>query len=113
MKHSTGTPNAAERAHMDKIKDRGVCVCCRQRGYGYKQLVEIHHLLSGGKRRGHLFTVGLCQWHHRGIPPFGWGDAEALYELGPSLAKGSKPFRAVFGTDDDLLAAQERAWRGE
>ena len=113
MNHSTTTPTKAERAHMDRIKDRGVCVCCWQRGYRIAGLVEIHHLLSGNKRRGHLFTVGLCAWHHRALPPFGWGDAEAEYELGPSLANGSKPFRAVFGSDDDLMALQERIWSGE
>lgn len=113
MKHSTGKPTKAEQARFDAMKEQGICIACCLRGERRPQPIEIHHLLSGGKRRGHLFTVGLCQWHHRGIPPFGWGDAEALYELGPSLAKGSKPFRAVFGSDDDLLAAQERAWRGE
>ena len=113
MNHSTGTPTKAERAHMDRIKDRGVCVCCWQRSYRYRQMVDIHHLLSGGKRRRHLFTVGLCRWHHLATPPAGWGNAEAEYELGPSLAKGSKPFRAVFGSDDDLMALQERIWRGE
>lgn len=107
MRHSTGKPTKAEQARFDAMKEAGVCIACHIGGnQRFPQYVEIHHLLSGNKRRGHLFTVGLCVWHHRGIPPFGWGDKEALEELGPSLAKGSKPFRAMFGSDDELLKIQ-------
>jgi len=28
--------------------------------------------------------------------------------MGPSLARGAKPFRAHWGTDDELLAEQNR-----
>lgn len=32
---------------------------------------------------------------------------------GPSLMDGSKRFREAYGTDDELLALQERMIRGE
>ena len=104
MKHSTGTPTKAEAARMDAIKD-GPCVCCYQLKLA-SYCPEVHHLLSGNKRRGHLFTVGLCAWHHRGITVDGHtrGTMTALY--GPSLALGSKPFHAHFGSDDELLEYQ-------
>jgi len=114
MRHSTGTPTKAEAARMDAIKEAGICLACYQHGYKQPAHVEIHHLLSGNKRRGHGFTVGLCVWHHRGLPPCGWDSAQAEYELGPSLARGSKPFRAMFGTDDELLSIQnEMIGQGE
>jgi hypothetical protein len=108
MRHSTGKPTKAEQARFDAMKEQGICIACLLRGTQpqYAQHIEIHHLLSGNRRIGHMATVSLCTYHHRGIPPFGWGDAEALDYLGPSLAKGSKPFRAAFGTDAEMLAIQ-------
>ena len=108
MRHSTKAPTKAEQARFDAMKEQGICIACLLRGTQpeYAQHIEIHHLLSGNRRIGHMATVSLCQWHHRGIPPFGWGDAEALDYLGPSLAKGSKPFRAAFGADAELLTIQ-------
>ena len=107
MKHSTGTPTKAEKARMDKMKELGACVACYQTGLPHKQYIEIHHLLSGNKRRGHMFTVSLCAWHHRGVTD---GVTSKVMEtmFGPSLAKGSKPFHFWFGTDEELLQAQNR-----
>ena len=108
MKHSTGKPTKAEQARFDAMKEAGICIACLLRGTQpeYAQQIEIHHLLSGNRRIGHMATVSLCSWHHRAALPFGWGDAEAFDYLGPSLAKGSKPFRAAFGTDAELLTIQ-------
>lgn len=75
--------------------------------------IEIHHLneggVHGGKRLGDAFTVPICTWHHRGIIPvrrdgarLSQDEATALY--GPSWAHGSKPFRLVYTTDEELLA---------
>lgn len=105
MRTSTGKPTKAEKARMDAIKN-GPCVCCHMRGIA-SIWPEIHHLLSGNKRRGHMFTIGLCGHHHRNAghtnlvhPDIGW--------IGPSLANGSKPFHAAFGSDDQLLEYQNR-----
>lgn len=106
MKHSTGNPTKAESARMAAIKD-GPCVCCHQRRLP-SYCPEIHHLLSGNKRRGHRYTVGLCAWHHRAVALEGWTAAAMRGLYGPSLADGSKPFHAEFGSDDALLALQDQ-----
>ena len=65
MRHSTGKPTEAEQARFDRMKELGICVACYQRGWRGGQYVEIHHLLSGNRRIGHMATVSLCGWHHR------------------------------------------------
>lgn len=106
MRHSTGTPTKAESARMDAIKN-GPCVCCEMQGFS-SHFPDIHHLLSGNKRRGHMFTIGLCPWHHRSVRVSSISEAVMTEKFGPSLANGSKPFHAAFGSDDELLAYQNR-----
>lgn len=108
MRHSTGKPTKAEAKRMDAIKN-GPCVCCHKIGLN-SYCPEVHHLLSGNRRRGHMFTVGLCSYHHRATLDGYPRDSKALVErLGPSLAGGSKPFHAAFfGTDDAMLEYQNR-----
>lgn len=105
---STGNPTLAEAAWLRMVKEAG-CVCCAARGYDRGPggpLAEAHHLLSGGIRRGHMHTVGLCAWHHRGrLIVTGWTHATHRRLLGPSLAEGSVPFHEAFGDDDALMAA--------
>ena len=111
---STTTMTREERAWVAATKRNG-CLCCIARGYAHDRdgsVVEAHHLLSGGIRRGHLYTVGLCAWHHRGrVIVNGWTLATHRRLLGPSLAEGSEPFHQAFGTDDELLEKQ-RALNG-
>lgn len=109
MKHSTGKPTKAEAARMAALKTLG-CMACRQRKYRLEAVggFEVHHLLSGNRRRGHLFTVPLCVWHHRGQHGPLWTAKFSEEMLGPSLARTSKKFRAAFGTDDELLAATNK-----
>jgi Recombination enhancement, RecA-dependent nuclease len=118
------TPTKAERKRMDAIKEMGVCMACRQMDIS-AHYVEVHHLnldgKAGQKRRGHRFTIGLCEWHHRGVMKpikvfndqghvrtYGPSpqDMEMLY--GPSLAVNSRKFRLAFGSDDELLEAQDK-----
>lgn len=105
---STGNPTNAEAAWLRAVKHAG-CVCCAARGYYREEagpLAEAHHLLIGGIRRGHLHTVGLCAWHHRGrLIVTGWTHATHRRLLGPSLGEGSVPFHEAFGDDDALMAA--------
>lgn len=108
---STGKPTKDEAARMDAIK-HGPCVACHQRGLP-SYCPEIHHLLSGGRRIGHLATVGLCAWHHRAVIAFGCTGADMRSHFGPSLNEGSKPFHAEFGSDADLLAYQDALFRGD
>jgi hypothetical protein len=87
-------PKKAELARFAKLQALG-CLCCRKAGSGYRA-PDIHHILSGGRRIGHMATIGLCEFHHR-IPSNGT-------VVGPSLADGSKRFEAHWGTQRELLA---------
>lgn len=102
---------AEKSRRFDKLRELG-CVCCllnQDNGDGMTSTpVEIHHLNGGGhhgqKRRGDEFTIPLCSYHHRAVPAFSAPYRTQAEHYGPSWAKGSKPFRAVYGTDDELLA---------
>lgn len=107
---STGNPTVAEVRRWDLIR-KMPCLCCSFVGSPflrtYGQPIEMHHLLSGGKRRGHMFTIGLCSWHHRAVPPRESGSMDEMtVSFGPSLANGSKPFHQAYASDDELLALQ-------
>ena len=86
------------------------CLACRIRGY-FAQC-DVHHLNMGGKagqkRRGNAFTIGLCPFHHRGVPlgHLSYNDARAM--VGPSLAREPNRFRLLFGSDNSLLETQNR-----
>lgn len=44
------------------------CIVCYVQGRGYVPCA-VHHMLSGGRRIGHLFTIGLCDpGHHQNAP---------------------------------------------
>lgn len=104
-------PTKAERERMGKVKRKG-CLCCLQLGLEHDPdgpMVEAHHLLEGGIRRGHGFTVGLCSWHHRGrLSINGWTLAMQREYLGPALSEGSVPFHERWGNDEALLEQQAR-----
>lgn len=105
MKSSAPAPTKLEAERMAAIKE-GPCVAC----WMNDQITlgnEAHHLLSGGIRRGHRFTVALCQWHHRGVPLDNLTHRDMRAAFGPALSEGSKPFRFEFGSDDTLLRIQD------
>lgn len=109
---STGKPTKAEEARIIACKE-GRCAACIQwqditGNYCDNDGCDYHHLLSGGRRRGHRFGVGLCAYHHRGVPIHGYRDTEMRAYFGPSLMDGSKVFREAFGTDDEMLANQDK-----
>lgn len=56
---------------------------------------EIHHMLSGGRRRGEMFVLGLCFEHHRA----GRND-----HLCVSRDHNQRRFEAAYGTEESLLA---------
>ncbi len=95
----------AERERMARLKEMP-CLCCRIQLCPQPSPTEVHHLLSGNKRRGHLYSVPLCEWHHRGTDSsFSEKFVPAMTRnFGPSLARSSKAFHAAFGSDDELLA---------
>lgn len=102
MKHSTGKPTKAEQARMDAMIELG-CIACILEGVGSSVSPEIHHFLSGNKRRGHMFSAPLCCWHHRAEPFYGYSMAECLETFGPSFHKHTRAFRIRYGRDDDLI----------
>lgn len=65
-----GAPTKAERAWMDSIVAYG-CIACHIDGHGFVA-PAVHHILRGGVRMGHLFTLPLCDpGHHAGGAPLG------------------------------------------
>ncbi len=86
-------PNAHERAWMDWIVSRG-CVCCALDGMPSRP-AAVHHILRGGLRMGHLFTLPLCDpGHHQQGAPLG------LISRHPWKAR----FEARYSTELELLA---------
>lgn len=87
------TPNAEERAWMDAIVRFG-CIACWLDGLGFRPCA-VHHLLRGGRRIGHLFTIGLCDpGHHQN------GQQLGMVSRHPWKAR----FEAKYGTEAELLA---------
>lgn len=114
---STGTPTKAEAARIVAVKDLGLCMACevlRSAGLSGSDAegVDYHHMKSGNIRRGHIFGVGLCTWHHRRYPFEGTTCKGMVVLFGPSLLDGGKAFAAAFGTDEELLQRQND-WLGE
>lgn len=69
------------------------CIVCRLH-LGLFSPCEIHHCLSGGRRRGEMFVLGLCVPHHRG----GRDDEECV-----SRDHNQRRFEAAYGTEESLL----------
>lgn len=105
---STSKPTREEAARFDAIKEAG-CVVAHWLGIGWVPC-EIHHLTVGGKhgqrRLGHLQSVGLNPWSHRGVPFNGWTADECYGIFGPSYALEPRAFREQY-PDDLLLEHQE------
>ena len=77
---------------MDAICQLG-CIACREMGISGTP-AEVHHLLKGARRIGHLFTIPLCTQHHRG----GRNDAEIV-----SRHPWRRAFESRYGTELELL----------
>lgn len=82
----------AEQSWMADICELGCIVCHTEKGV-YSP-AEVHHMLSGGRRLGHLFTLPLCFLHHRS----GRND-----ELVVSRDQNQRRFEARYGKESDLL----------
>lgn len=97
MRTSTGKPTKAQERRFRQLQDMGCIVCSLF--FGAYRAPDIHHILSGGRRRGHDFTLPLCPEHHR--LPTGY--------YGPSLAGGTRAFEKAWGTQEELLAKVNEA----
>ena len=70
------------------------CVACRIDGRGFVAAC-VHHILQGGVRLGHLYTLPLCQpGHHMD------GEALGLISRHPWKTR----FEGCYGAELDLLA---------
>jgi hypothetical protein len=94
---------AADRARFEAIRDLG-CIACSIEQIPQPNQTEIHHLLSGGRRRGHAYSIPLCAWHHRGETSPGIKPSAMTACHGPSLRLASRDFHETYGSDDKLLA---------
>lgn len=104
---SLGGPHRtkADKVRLAAIKELG-CIIAHKLGLGYVYPEE-HHLTDLGPKN-HRRTIGLNSWSHRAVPVFGWTHEKCRSVLGPSLAEGSKPFHATFGSSEELLAYQDQ-----
>lgn len=105
MHSNAPAPTKEERQRMATIKRRG-CIACLLTHFRYRPS-EVHHVVEGRKRLGHLYTVGLCAWHHRAIADDGM-DFDQMREIfGPSLADEPGRFRNQYGAEKALIAMQD------
>lgn len=86
-------PTVVEQKWMDAISRFG-CVACWLDGRQPRP-TAVHHILRGGRRIGHLFSLPLCDpGHHQN------GAALGLVSRHPFKAR----FEAKYGTELELLA---------
>ena len=107
LRRAIPPPTKAQQRRQDAIRELG-CLLCMSEGIGWSP-AEIHHITDCGRTISQDHTIGLCSWHHRGVTHFKPEQATTIY--GPSLARGAKPFRAHFGTNEELLRQQNETLR--
>jgi hypothetical protein len=84
-------PTKREAEWMDLITDFG-CVACWLDGNNRD--AAVHHIVSGNRRMGHLFTLPLCDpGHHQN------GQQLGMVSVHPWKAR----FEAKYGTQLELL----------
>ena len=87
----------AESEWMDAISRLG-CICCHLQGFPGTP-AEIHHILRGGRRIGHLHTLPLCApGHHR------YGDGVIKISRHPWKSQ----FEQAYGLETELLKKTQR-----
>ena len=101
---STGTPKKAEIARWDIMREIG-CICCILKGV-HGNPPQIHHIVEGRKRLGHMFSIACCPWHHTGQLPTGATKQYIEERIGPSYALDPRKFKEEFGTQRELLEFQ-------
>jgi len=85
-------PTMAEKAWMDSITELG-CIACLIDGHPGTP-GAVHHILSGGRRMGHMHTICLCQpGHHMD------GAQAGKVSRHPFKAR----FESQYGSESDLL----------
>lgn len=91
---------AEEKRRIEAMLQLG-CSACAWLEIVNGYYTQCHHIVQGGKRLGHLYTIPLCCGHHQGI----W--LTELIELIPedkrvSIADGRKAFTRVYPTEREF-----------
>jgi len=85
------------------------CLCCaielHNAGHEDIAMTTIEHVTDRGRRlkNQHQATIGLCPWHHQGVPWARLNGSEMVNILGPSLANGRKLFEDQYGDEVHVL----------
>lgn len=78
------------------------CVACAKIGIPNYHMLELHHILDGGNRMGHWYSLWLCKGHHQR----GCFTAVQQVTLEPkqlvSIGDGRPLFNKVYGTERKL-----------
>lgn len=104
MRRAIPPPTKAQQARLEVINELG-CVCCWLDGRSHEPC-DIQHMNSCGRNIGWDETFGLCPWHHRGVCRNSATTETMLSMVGPSYAIHRALFRGKYGTDVELLEAQ-------
>ena len=112
MHSSLPKPTKAQKDRFKTMQDLG-CVPCRLVFPHEATPGDIHHITDeSGQRISHDHTYCNCEWHHRGVLPFGYSERYVRKIKGPSMAKEPAVFHVEFGSDADLLEFQNELIRG-
>jgi Recombination enhancement, RecA-dependent nuclease len=100
MKTSLNSPTKYEQTRIDAMRRLG-CAACAVLGVPNLNHLELHHMLSGGVRMGHYFSMFLCRGHHQGD----WSLSQLVWiepKKRVAISDGRKRFTAVYGTERSL-----------
>jgi hypothetical protein len=85
-------PTVEESEWMDFVAGYGCVVCWLF--HNVKTPCAVHHIIEGGRRRGHFWTIGLCDpGHHQNAPT----EIDKI-----SRHPWKKRFEAKYGTEYEL-----------
>ena len=115
MSRNQPRPTKEEAQRMKIIKAMGCMLTWAK--FGEKKYAEVHHIVKGGKRLGHWYTIPLTPWYNQKTCEPGKTESEMRAKYGASVKDGSKAFVAshhytelelwqklqvILGLDDEL-----------
>ena len=100
-------PTKYEAERIEALRVLG-CSACAFLGVPNLNNLELHHILEGGRRMGHWFTIFLCRGHHQGdwsIPQLHWITRDQRV----AISDGRKAFTRIYPPERQLWeTAQKR-----
>jgi len=87
------------------------CAACVQEPPGWPAArPDVHHIVEGNRRLGHLYTIPLCKGHHQGL----WSryqrhymDSSVIDMKAVALSDGKPLFVERYGTEKELWQATQ------